>query len=226
MTFALPDNATVNRTWVIFSACNHLSNDLYFGIDYLLQRYSMNRSVASLLIRNRVKLTSYATSAHSKFTKSVHPSCPPDYLSYIGVTFRLYKTVFPHGLDGYKTPAASPAVSRKSSNPSLKSVSTTGTATPTKSFFGRWAGSALTAPPPQPVVSVLPDGPVEDMIVAGTAFGMHAFTSLNMAATDLNNQCRLWAFQPCFLPSSGPRPVWVVFSADGDVGLTTPLGTS
>ncbi|RDB22979.1 Mitochondrial outer membrane protein IML2 [Hypsizygus marmoreus] len=109
-------------------------------------------------------------SAHSKFTK-------------------LYKTVFPNGLDSYKTPAATPAPSRKPSVPSLRSVSTATTTTytevtetavyttPTKSFFARWTSSAATSTvsfqnPDEPMP---PDGPVEEFIIAGTAFGFGLF---------------------------------------------------
>ncbi|KAK0211394.1 outer membrane protein Iml2/Tetratricopeptide repeat protein 39 [Desarmillaria ectypa] len=88
-------------------------------------------------------------SAHSKFTK-------------------LFKTVFPNGLDGYRTPAASPSVSRKPSNPSIRSVSTNATKT---SFFSKWSGgSTLTVPQP-----LIPEGPVDELIISGTAFGFGLF---------------------------------------------------
>ncbi|KAK0442051.1 outer membrane protein Iml2/Tetratricopeptide repeat protein 39 [Desarmillaria tabescens] len=88
-------------------------------------------------------------SAHSKFTK-------------------LFKTVFPNGLDGYRTPAASPSVSRKPSNPSIRSVSTNATKT---SFFSKWSGGSTLAVP-QPII---PEGPVEELIISGTAFGFGLF---------------------------------------------------
>lgn len=91
---------------------------------------------------------------------------------------RLYKTVFPNGLDNYQTPAQTPAPSRKPSTPSLRSVSTAVTATPPSSaksgVFGRWGGSYLAPPKPTPpaaLVGPMVDGPVGDLIVAGTAFG-------------------------------------------------------
>ncbi|SJL17453.1 related to Mitochondrial outer membrane protein IML2 [Armillaria ostoyae] len=88
-------------------------------------------------------------SAHSKFTK-------------------LFKTVFPNGLDGYRTPAASPSVSRRPSNPSIRSVSTNATKT---SFFSKWSGGSTLAVP-QPII---PEGPVDELIISGTAFGFGLF---------------------------------------------------
>lgn len=83
---------------------------------------------------------------------------------------RLYKTVFPTGLDHYSTPATTPAISRNASNPNL--------AVPVQrsSFFGRWtrpSGSMLSVPSsPSATGASLPlDGPVEELIVSGTAFG-------------------------------------------------------
>ncbi|KAL5513993.1 hypothetical protein ACEPAG_2754 [Sanghuangporus baumii] len=98
--------------------------------------------------------------AHSRFTK-------------------LFKTVFPTGLDSYITPATTPTPSRSPSTPSLaesvqsaaKTVSVP--ATPSRgSFFGRWG---LTVPR-QPSKSVIhPDGPMEDLIISGAAFGYGLF---------------------------------------------------
>ncbi|KII88264.1 hypothetical protein PLICRDRAFT_175873 [Plicaturopsis crispa FD-325 SS-3] len=94
-------------------------------------------------------------SAHSKFTK-------------------LYKTVYPNGLDNLKTPAASAAPSRAPSVHSVATSSSTSTATTNKSgFFGRWGGGSLTASN-APVV-YMADGPVEELIESGTAFGFGLF---------------------------------------------------
>ncbi|KAI5121532.1 hypothetical protein M0805_002592 [Coniferiporia weirii] len=102
--------------------------------------------------------------AHSKFTK-------------------LYKTVFPTGLDSYITPAASPLPSRNPSTPSLASASSSKHSAETASaasasskggsFFGRWAISAPASPQPKPVAQ--PEGPVEELIVSGAAFGFGLF---------------------------------------------------
>jgi hypothetical protein len=91
-------------------------------------------------------------SAHSKFTK-------------------LFKTVFPNGLDNYSTPATTPKPSRK---PSIQSIASQRSATSSTSkfgLFGRW-GSTLTVPS-TPTEFI--DGPVEELIVAGTAFGFGLF---------------------------------------------------
>ncbi|ETW86282.1 hypothetical protein HETIRDRAFT_471663 [Heterobasidion irregulare TC 32-1] len=121
--------------------------------------------------------------AHSKFSK-------------------IYKTVFPAGLDAYATPAASRRPSRKPSTVSLASqapstASTASSALPPAAspasassvslssratgFFGRW-GSSLTASPrpATPVALAAPavegeDGPVEELIVSGAAFGYGLF---------------------------------------------------
>ncbi|GLB39315.1 putative protein of unknown function (DUF3808) [Lyophyllum shimeji] len=114
-------------------------------------------------------------SAHSKFSK-------------------LYKTVFPHGLDAYDTPAGSRAPSRKSSSPSMHSAPSTPTTSnpaPSRSLFARLTGSAssstatLSVPNLHTVTSangtagggdqLPPDGPVEELVVAGTAFGYGLF---------------------------------------------------
>ncbi|EKM55265.1 uncharacterized protein PHACADRAFT_208778 [Phanerochaete carnosa HHB-10118-sp] len=94
--------------------------------------------------------------AHSKFTK-------------------LYKTVFPSGLDNYATPATSKA---PSPSPSIHSESSTTRTTPTKQrtgFFGRFGVSTLSPHQPANPVSSTPDGPVEELIMSGTAFGYGLF---------------------------------------------------
>ncbi|EJD00336.1 uncharacterized protein FOMMEDRAFT_159009 [Fomitiporia mediterranea MF3/22] len=104
--------------------------------------------------------------AHSRFTK-------------------LYKTVFPTGIDSYITPATTPIPSRSPSTHSLASAgsvrSTTETVTASSvsskgsSFLGRWGLSASNASkgPPQSVLE--PEGPVEELIVSGAAFGYGLF---------------------------------------------------
>lgn len=91
---------------------------------------------------------------------------------------RLYKTVFPAGLDDYATPASSPGPSRKPSTPSLKSSAAsidstaTTTASAKPSFFGRWGSSSSV----QKSVTVKePQGPVEELILSGAAFGYGLF---------------------------------------------------
>ncbi|KAF7292169.1 hypothetical protein MIND_01244000 [Mycena indigotica] len=142
--------------------------------------------------------------AHSKFTK-------------------LYKTVFPAGLDAYHTPvpsrtpsftdlaastttslstlsvsdsatssaSASTTTLSLSSTPSSSSTAPTPPPTITKSLFGRWGGSSLSVSSASSSVSKAeleereriekfererpPQGSVEEMVVAGTAFGFGLF---------------------------------------------------
>lgn len=111
---------------------------------------------------------------------------------------RLYKTVFPTGLDHYSTPATTPAISRNASNPNL--------AVPIQrsSFFGRWArptGSLLSVPSsPSATGASLPlDGPVEELIVSGTAFGW-LITSLPMHALKVHEGYGLFNLVFSLLP--------------------------
>ncbi|THH08276.1 hypothetical protein EW145_g2807 [Phellinidium pouzarii] len=100
---------------------------------------------------------------HSKFTK-------------------LYKTVFPTGLDFYTTPATTPLPSRNPSTPSLASVDSSkfsgdtisaSTTSRGSSFFGRWGLSTPGNPKTRQMVQ--PEGPVEELIVSGAAFGFGLF---------------------------------------------------
>ncbi|KAI0723829.1 outer membrane protein Iml2/Tetratricopeptide repeat protein 39 [Cerioporus squamosus] len=98
-------------------------------------------------------------SAHSKFTK-------------------LYKTVYPNGLDEYATPAASVAGSRAASIRS--EVSDTGSTAaapkPARSgFFSRFTGASLAVPsaPRGPINAA--EGTVDELILSGTAFGYGLF---------------------------------------------------
>ncbi|KAK7443214.1 Mitochondrial outer membrane protein iml2 [Stygiomarasmius scandens] len=143
----------MNADAVVLQGITHALSESYMG--YLQCLYALNN-------------------AHSKFTK-------------------LYKAVYPAGLSGYSTPAASPSVSRKSSNPSLSSTSSEKPALKPKassgnlsmigkaSFFGRWGASAptpsstLTVPGADENGALAIDGPVEDLILAGTAFGFGLF---------------------------------------------------
>ncbi|KAH7923486.1 hypothetical protein BV22DRAFT_1196685 [Leucogyrophana mollusca] len=96
-------------------------------------------------------------SAHSKFSK-------------------LYKTVYPNGLDSYSTPATTPLPSRKGSNGSLQSASTTQSSAPRAGFFGRWSLLGPSTPAAAPgSVGNRANGPVEELILSGTAFGFGLF---------------------------------------------------
>ncbi|KAI0034535.1 outer membrane protein Iml2/Tetratricopeptide repeat protein 39 [Vararia minispora EC-137] len=109
--------------------------------------------------------------AHSKFTK-------------------LYKLVFPIGLDT----APTPALSRRSSKTSISAASASTAASapaatvtvtaaaaallspPPRRLFGRWGGGGASAPV-SPAATPVPidDGPIEELVVSGTAFGYGLF---------------------------------------------------
>ncbi|KAH7889192.1 outer membrane protein Iml2/Tetratricopeptide repeat protein 39 [Phlebopus sp. FC_14] len=100
-------------------------------------------------------------SAHSKFTK-------------------LFKTLYPNGLDAYATPGQTPLPSRKASNRSLRSSVTQATVSSVSArspgFFARWTGFASTSS--TPVVGTIanpPNGPIEELILSGAAFGFGLF---------------------------------------------------
>ncbi|PFH46707.1 hypothetical protein AMATHDRAFT_69254 [Amanita thiersii Skay4041] len=96
-------------------------------------------------------------SAHSKFTK-------------------LYRTVFPSGLEGHETPLRPhnrSSISLRSAPPTPRSASGGLFSRLTGSTFNSLTGGALSEP--QTPKLILPDGPVEELIVAGTAFGYGLF---------------------------------------------------
>ncbi|OCB87588.1 hypothetical protein A7U60_g5291 [Sanghuangporus baumii] len=104
------------------------------------------------------------------------------YLQCLYALNKLFKTVFPTGLDSYVTPATTPIPSRSPSTSSLAESAQSAAetisipTTPSKgSFFGRW-GLTVPSSPKQPPKSVIhPDGPMEDMIISGAAFGYGLF---------------------------------------------------
>ncbi|KAF7358800.1 Mitochondrial outer membrane protein IML2 [Mycena sanguinolenta] len=163
---------------VVLLGLTHALSESYMG--YFQCMYSLN-------------------AAHSKFTK-------------------LYKTVFPAGIDGYSStstvnstsasPSNSSSAASSQNRPSLR-VSTVSNEPPvaaaaptpasaTRSIFGRWGAStasppssisAASSPKTKPSHSHIPqtaeqekaererpaEGPVEEMIVSGTAFGFGLF---------------------------------------------------
>ncbi|GJJ12064.1 hypothetical protein Clacol_006305 [Clathrus columnatus] len=109
-----------------------------------------------------------ALSAHSKFTK-------------------IYNTAFPDGVNNYATPSSSPGPSRKPSNSDINrsmslpplpiSVSTpTLVPLPTRvGFFSRWNSSSKVPSVSSTPTPMEPDGPIEELIIAGAAFGYGLF---------------------------------------------------
>jgi len=114
-------------------------------------------------------VTDRSARAHSKYSKY-------DPLVWYNSTHtksdhRLYKVVFPGGLDEYRTPSASLPPSR-SSTPSI-APSTHSSTSSKPSLFGRFLGygSSLTVPSRTPSPLPHPDGPPEEAVISGTAFG-------------------------------------------------------
>ncbi|KAI0672830.1 outer membrane protein Iml2/Tetratricopeptide repeat protein 39 [Trametes maxima] len=98
-------------------------------------------------------------SAHTKFTK-------------------LYKTVYPNGLENYATPAASSANSRAASIRSEASGASSQLTAPKPAksgFFSRFTGASLTVPTTPHVPILAEDGSVDELVLSGTAFGYGLF---------------------------------------------------
>ncbi|KIK39840.1 hypothetical protein CY34DRAFT_88473 [Suillus luteus UH-Slu-Lm8-n1] len=93
-------------------------------------------------------------SAHSKFNK-------------------LFKTVYPNGLQSYATPATTPLPSRRGSDGSLVTQTNLTTA-PKSGFFSRWFTPSNSAAAPGTITNP-PSGPVEELVLSGTAFGYGLF---------------------------------------------------
>ncbi|KAG2157029.1 outer membrane protein Iml2/Tetratricopeptide repeat protein 39 [Suillus clintonianus] len=96
-------------------------------------------------------------SAHSKFNK-------------------LFKTVYPNGLQSYATPATTPLPSRRGSAGSLRSsvIQSNPTTVPKSGFFGRWFAPSTSVAAPGTITNP-PSGPVEELVLSGTAFGYGLF---------------------------------------------------
>lgn len=102
---------------------------------------------------------------------------------------KLYKIVFPNGLDAYDTPSASNASSRQGSLLSVAArqalsspatpTSTVSASSKSSSFFSLLGLSRAATPSgattPTSVFAPAEDGPIEDLIVSGTAFGHGLF---------------------------------------------------
>ncbi|KAI0289831.1 hypothetical protein BC826DRAFT_1029792 [Russula brevipes] len=103
---------------------------------------------------------------------------------------KLYKIVFPNGLDTYDTPLPSNTPSRQNSllsvaaqqvalSPSTPTSSASTISSKSTSFFGRLGFSRSVTPSgastPTSIAPPAEDGPIEDLIVSGTAFGHGLF---------------------------------------------------
>ena len=92
---------------------------------------------------------------------------------------RLYKTVFPNGIDHYATPVTSRA-SSLSPPPSIQYSDSSSTHTAKMreggGFFtsvSRLGGSFLNSQHAVNPVPSVPKGPIEELIMSGTAFGQY-----------------------------------------------------
>ncbi|KAI0822776.1 outer membrane protein Iml2/Tetratricopeptide repeat protein 39 [Trametes gibbosa] len=91
---------------------------------------------------------------------------------------KLYKTVYPNGLENYATPAASSANSRAASIRSEASGSSSpvSTSKPARSsFFSRLTGATLSVPQTPHVPIIAQEGTIDELILSGTAFGYSLF---------------------------------------------------
>ncbi|KAG1865241.1 outer membrane protein Iml2/Tetratricopeptide repeat protein 39 [Suillus tomentosus] len=95
--------------------------------------------------------------AHSKFNK-------------------LFKTVYPNGLQSYATPATTPLPSRRGSDRSLRSsaIQSKPTTASKSGFFSRWFAPPASVAAPGTITNP-PSGPVEELVLSGTAFGYGLF---------------------------------------------------
>ncbi|KAG1831847.1 outer membrane protein Iml2/Tetratricopeptide repeat protein 39 [Suillus variegatus] len=95
--------------------------------------------------------------AHSKFNK-------------------LFKTVYPNGLQSYATPATTPLPSRRGSDRSLRSsaMQSKPTTASKSGFFSRWFAPPASVAAPGTITNP-PSGPVEELVLSGTAFGYGLF---------------------------------------------------
>lgn len=179
---------------------------------------SQLRAKQASSIHLTIVCTTYRASNISALIQSSRSTrlLPFCFVRCLGRTSRLYKTVFPKGLDAFATPSTSHVPSRKPSQLSLASaasstVSSSSPTTPTGSgastpksagLFGRFGGSFLGAPNHVAVVTpTAPDGPIEELIVSGVAFGEREPDHDSRSST-LTNFARLRALQSCFLSSA------------------------
>ncbi|KAI0309181.1 hypothetical protein OF83DRAFT_1288704 [Amylostereum chailletii] len=95
---------------------------------------------------------------------------------------KLYKIVFPAGIDYIHTPSLSRKTSGASGNSKSSAASAPVIPTPVKTakpsgFFGRWGSTLTVSQPVSGASSPIPadDGPIEELIVSGTAFGHGLF---------------------------------------------------
>ncbi|KAH6902081.1 mitochondrial outer membrane protein IML2 [Coprinopsis sp. MPI-PUGE-AT-0042] len=175
----------INADAIVLLGLTHALSETYMG--YLQCMYSLNN----------------AHSKFTKLYKAVFPNGIDDATFTAETTHSTVTASLPVSQSNV-TLQVPTTLSHKSSQSSLASVSSVSSATsgasvggnalaapaarsaapsPTKSFFGRWLGSSAAAASSEPSLPLhphqqhphRPDGPVEDLIVAGTAFGYGLF---------------------------------------------------
>ncbi|KAG6334988.1 hypothetical protein ID866_4102 [Astraeus odoratus] len=116
-----------------------------------------------------------------------------DAVVLLGLThaLRLFKTLYPNGLDAYATPGnPSPMASRQPSKGSLRSAAESLLPVRSSGFFARWTGfGAVSTPTPALGTPGHPlNGPVEELILSGAAFGYGVFNLvLSLLPTRVRN---------------------------------------
>ena len=112
-------------------------------------------------------------SAHSKFTKSVTISYKRSFPLADTSCSRLFKTLYPNGLDEYATPGQTPTPSRKGSTYSVQSSAAPSTSQSRPSgFLARWGFTSSAPPPPALGSKHNPSsGEIEELVLSGAAFG-------------------------------------------------------
>jgi hypothetical protein len=110
---------------------------------------------------------------------------------------RLFKTVYPNGLQSYATPSTTPLPSRRGSDGSLpySVIQSKPTTAPKSGFFSRWFTPSTSVAAPGTITNP-PSGPVEELVLSGTAFGTFLHTSvlshLIQGCQDMG--CLTWCF--------------------------------
>jgi hypothetical protein len=163
----------VNHTKDICSVCEYILSLAIFEAEFTIflnYRYSINRQ--ELCSTWYINLQS----THSIFQLPCKVfQASQNYLLLLIILdacCRLQKVVFPAGFDAYATPATSPAVSIRSSPQNVR----TNTETGRTRLFGLWRrASAVDASLIAPSSTPADDGPIEELIVSGTAFGVSHF---------------------------------------------------
>lgn len=151
-----------------------LMQRVVYGIRTMLLRAEQVHATVFVVVALANSIASVIARTPSSLSTSLHSLS--HYVLSLLCSHRLFKTVFPSGVDDYATPATSQATSPA---PSIRSeTSSTNTAKQQArsgygllGSIGRFGGSLLSAQPVANPVASLPEGPIEELIMSGTAFG-------------------------------------------------------